>query len=289
MENKRIARIAREKFLNKPLFQGITDIRKNPSIKLQTILMSLFLMPFLGLTSLLSLDREARTKAFKSLFDCKRKMVASDSTLARVLRWLCFDQLRRFLLSFLEKFEKQDLLRKQLSSNGSLRRLGILDGTYMGGHWLVTLCLRGKINYPVLIRRYLSQGQELNVARRIINLAPTLLGPMCPKLWLLDALYFNKNTFKLIRHQNAHLLIKVKDAEYREVTKDAQNLFEHFGGDLELKGFDTQRLCHLHIKQTTDVFAGHPVQVIQLTEFYPKRTKDRLVHCWIVTTAFPSL
>lgn len=286
MENKRIARIAREKFLNKPLFQGITDIRKNPSIKLRTILMSLFLMPFLGLTSLLSLDREARTKAFKSLFDCKRKMVASDSTLARVLGWLSLEQLRVFLLSFLIEFESQNLLRKQLSSNGSLRRLGILDGSYMGGHWLVTLCLPGKINYPAVIRRYHNQGQELNAARGIINLAPTLLGPMCPELWLLDALYFNKNTFKLVRSQNAHLLIKVKEAEYREVTKDAQNLFDHFGGDLERKGFDKERLCNWHIKQTTDTFAGYPVQVIQLTEFYPKRKKDRLVRCWIVTTDF---
>ena len=43
MASKRIARLARDAFLNKPLFRGFTDIRKNPSIKLQTILMSLFL------------------------------------------------------------------------------------------------------------------------------------------------------------------------------------------------------------------------------------------------------
>ena len=44
MENKRIARLARDSFLNTPLFEGFSDIRKNPVIKLRTILMSLFLM-----------------------------------------------------------------------------------------------------------------------------------------------------------------------------------------------------------------------------------------------------
>ena len=283
-KDKRIARIAKEKFLNKPLFKEFTDIRKNPSIKLQTILISVFLMPFFALTSLLSLDRVARTQAFKGLFDCKRKMVVSDSTLARVLGWLSLEQLRVFLLSFLIEFESQDLLRKQLSPKGPLRRLSIIDGSYMGGHWQVTLCLAGKINYPAVIRRCRNRGEELNIARRIIKSAPQLLGLHRPELWLTDGLYFEKNTFKLVRSQNAHLLIKVKEADYREVTKDAQNLFDHFGGDIERKGFDKERLCSWHISQTTDTFAAYPVQVIRLTEFYPKRKTNQLVRCWIVTT-----
>ena len=61
MESERIARIARDAFLNEPLFGGFTDIRKRPQIPLQAILMSLFAMPLLGLKSLLSNDREART------------------------------------------------------------------------------------------------------------------------------------------------------------------------------------------------------------------------------------
>ncbi len=54
MESKRIAQLARDSFLDNPLFEGFTDIRKNPVIKLRTILMSLFLMPFFGMASLLS-------------------------------------------------------------------------------------------------------------------------------------------------------------------------------------------------------------------------------------------
>jgi len=116
MENKRIARLAREGFLNEPLFKGFTDIRKKPQIKLQAILTSLFLMPFFATASLLSNDRQARTAAYKKLFGSQRKMVASDSTLARVLRWLKAEQVKAFLQSFLAQFEKRDLLRKRLGA-----------------------------------------------------------------------------------------------------------------------------------------------------------------------------
>jgi len=284
MQNKRIARLARDAFLNEPLFEGFTDIRKNPSIRLQTILMSLFLMPFFGLSSLLSNDREARTERYKGLFGCRRKMVGSDSTFARVLKWLRPQEAQRFLLSFLPRFEQHDLLRKSLSLKGPPRRLGILDGSYMGGHWLVTLCLPGVIAYPAMVRRCESRGREQGVARQMMRASRRILGKLRPELWLLDALYFNKNTIKIARGQKAHVLFKFKEAEFREVTKDAQNLFQHFGGDEEQKGWDHERQCRWKVRKTIEVFAGYPVQVIQLKEFYPKRKRERNLSCWIVTT-----
>ena len=288
MENKRIAFLLKKKFNFHTLFKSMTDIRKNPSIKLQTILVSLFLMPFFSLTSLLSLDRESRTKAFKGIFGCKRKMVASDSTFRRVLGWLHQQQIAAFLMSFLLSFEKENLLRRKLVAGGTYRRVGILDGTHMGGHWLVALCLTGKINYPALTRPYRKKGDELATSRKIIKDSRKILGPTCPNLWLLDGLYFNKTTFCDVRNQHSHLLIKVEKAKFREVLRDAENLFQHFGGDLEKEQFDSQRLCSWKIKQTTDTFAGYPVQIIHLVEFYPKRKKNRQIECWIITTD-PSL
>jgi hypothetical protein len=284
MENKRIARIARDSFLNTPVFQGFSDIRKNPVIKLRTILMSLFLMPLFGMRSLLSNDRETRTRRYKGLFDCRRKMVASDSTFARVLRWLKLQQAQQFLLSFLPVFEKRDLLRKRLSPRGRLRRVGIVDGSFMGGHWLVTLCLAGQINYPLMIRRCENRGDEQAVARSMIQEAPAALLDSRPQLWLLDSLYFNVNTIRLIRKQKAHVLFKVKDAEFRTVTADADNLFRHYGGDKEQTGSDPLRHCRWKALLTQDTFAGSPVAVLHVIEHYPKRRRNRDESFWIVTT-----
>lgn len=284
MESERIARVARDAFLKKPLFQGFTDIRKRPQIKLQAILMSLFTMPLLGMRSLLSNDREARTSRYKKLFGCDRKMVASDSTFARVLKWLFSGQVKSFLLGFLDIFEGRDLLRKRLSPTGRPRRLGILDGSHMGGHWLVTLCLAGKIDYPVMVERCESKGLEQAVARQMMRAAPRVLAEQRPELWLLDALYFNENTIAIARRQGSQVLFKFKDADYRTVTADADNLFRHFGGDEEQTGWDAERECRWRLRKTLDRFLGYPVQVVQLIETYPKRKRDRTVISWIVTT-----
>ena len=284
MESERIARLTRDAFLNEPLFQGFTDIRKRPQIRLQAILMSLFAMPLFGRRSLLSNDRHARTSHYKKLFGCQRKMVASDSTFARVLKWLSPQQGKQFLVGFLQRFERRDLLRKRLSPKGRLRRLGILDGSYMGGHWLVTLCLAGKIDYPLMVERCHNQGQEQLVARQMMRAAGKVLGKLRPELWLLDALYFTVNTIAIAHRQSAHVLFKFKDADFRTVTADASNLFQYFGGDEELSGWDSQRGCRWKLRKTVDRFASYPVQVVELTETYPKRKRNRTVASWIVTT-----
>jgi len=108
-------------------------------------------MRFFGLTSLLSLDREARKKQFKKLFGSKRKIVASDSTLKRVLSWLSRKMAIVFLLGFLKVFEKEGISRKKLTQEGPYRRIGIVDGSFMGSNYLVTLNLSGKIDYPAMV------------------------------------------------------------------------------------------------------------------------------------------
>ena len=45
-----------------------------------------------------------------------------------------------------QPFDQKNLLQRQLTTNGASRSFGILDGSCMGGHWLITLCLSGKIN-----------------------------------------------------------------------------------------------------------------------------------------------
>jgi hypothetical protein len=115
--------------------------------------------------------------------------------------------------------------------------------------------------------------------------AAKVLGKLRPELWLLDALYFTKNSIRIARRQAAHVLFKFKHADYRSVTADAANLFQHFGGDEELSGWDAERGCRWKLRQTLDTYAGYPVQVVQLVESYPKRKREPTVISWIVTTS----
>lgn len=283
-ESKSVARLILRSRIVQTLSEGICDIRKNPAIKLQAIVTSLFLMPFFALTSLLSLDVEARTRRLKTLLDCQRRMVASDTTFRRVLGWLAPQQINQIPLRLLPRLEQARLLQQTLAPGRPARRIGILDGSFMGGHWLSALCLVGKIVFPALLQPRRSQGDELAASLALLKRAKDWLGCSFPKLWLLDALYFSSPVFQRIRSLAAHLLIKIKDSEYRVVTKDASNLFTHFGGDNEARGFDSLRLCLWQARQTISSFAGFPVQVVELTETYPKHHGTTTVTCWILTT-----
>lgn len=289
MQDRNFALLLKEKLKIFSLIKLFPDIRKNPEIPLRDIILSLFLMPFFGLTSLLSLDREARKKQFKKLFGSKRKMVASDSTLKRVLSWLSRRTAIVFLLGFLKVFEKEGLSRKKLTEDGPYRRIGIVDGSFMGSHYLVTLNLSGKTDYPVMVEECEKRGKELPTASVLLMNAKKLLGNSFPDLLLFDSLYFNKPHFDLVRKElDAHLLIKSSDPSFREVLKDADFFFQN--KDLvdvpiiEEEGFDSVRICSWKIQITSGDFAGYPIQIAHLTEYYPKRKKDKHPEAWIVTT-----
>jgi hypothetical protein len=242
-------------------------------------------MPFFELTSLLALDRKARMKSFKKLFCCERKMLLSDSTVSRVLTWLKPWQSQQFLRSFVARFDELGLLEKALEPGGEPKRIGIIDGSEMGGHYHVTFCLHGAIDYPFMIEDQGKRGKELPTALRMLNEASVWLGSRFPDLLLCDSLYFNVNTFKNVREKGAHILVKSSNPEFRSVLKDAQFLFEHdVTTEIErTSGFDSERLCHWYIEKTSGEFAGYPIQIAHLVEDYPKRTKGNC-DCWIVTT-----
>ena len=262
------------------------DIRKHPTISLTTILCSVFLMPFFSLKSLLALDSLVRSNRYKKLFDCKRKMVVSDTTIARVLRWVIPDQPKMLLLNLVSHFDRLGLLEKALEPGSVPRRIGIIDGSVMGGHHHVTFSLHGSINCPVFIEDQQKRGKELPIALDLIDEAHRYLGECFPDLILADSLYFNTSTFTHVRSNGAHLLIKGSNPEFRSVLQDAQFLFTHdvVEGVETDSGFDYVRFCHWSMKKTSGDFAGYPIQIAHLVEDYPKRTKNAHCECWIVST-----
>lgn len=269
--------------------QYFTDIRKYPVINLKDIIVQLFLMPFFGMTSLLNLDRISRKKSFKKLFKCNRKMVSSDTTVKRALDWICEGETRVFLLSFLPFMEKNRLLQKKLTSKSIPRRIGIMDGSFMGGHYHETFSIHGEIGYPVLIEDCGKRGKELTKAYSMLETGYELLGSLFPDLLLFDSLYFNQETFKLVRKRHSHLLIKSSDPGFRAVLSEAKYIIDRKNEmDTDVvtsEGFDGERMCRWTMESTNGKFAGYPVTVSHLVEFYPKNQESRQhAESWITTT-----
>ncbi|MCK4513781.1 MAG: hypothetical protein KAU31_00915 [Spirochaetaceae bacterium] len=276
------------------LFSLFRDIRRDPVIPLKNLLGMVFCMPFFGQSTMLAADRDARRKRTRSLFDAEHRrdgvqMVASDSTLQRALRWLDPQPARRVLFEIARRLDRMGLLTARLSEHSPRRRLGIVDGSVLGKFYAVCVTLLGTVRVPLLIEPTGGRGKELPVAQRLVKQAATALGAHAPTLWLADALYFTSGFFSLIRNDlHAHLLIKCKDPEFRDVLTDARQLFENRSAAVEpvasCSGFDTQRWCSWRAEKTSGEFAGFPVQVVRLQEQYPKRHRNHHIVTWIVTT-----
>lgn len=111
------------------------------------------------------------------------------------------------------------------------------------------LSLAGKINLPILIEPYPKRGKELAASHKILDQIPQTLQKNSPELFLMDSLYFNQGIFeKIVKGLGAHVIIKSRDAGFREVLEDVKLIFDHYSDEsLESKGFDASRMCSYRI------------------------------------------
>lgn len=264
------------------------EFRKKPVIPLHQIIGTILWMPFLRARSLLAADRLARSSRVRRLFGTvKRKMVVSDTTLKRILNRCPSAWSRTALLRLAAPLERLRMLRRALVPRGTPRRMGLVDGTHLGKHPCVCLTLLGAVRLPVMLEPC-GEGKELPVAQQMVRRAKRTLGRRFPDLWLCDALYFTKETFRLIRRRGAHLVVKASNSEFRDTLRDAAALFAGANASVEeiphAEGFDSERQCSWQIRETSGRFAGFPIRVLRLHEHYPKRRTNQSVTTWIVTT-----
>ena len=66
----------------------VRDPRKRPVIPAGDVFRLVLEMPALGQKSLLAVDEDARSPAFRRSYGCTREIVASDTSIERVLRGL---------------------------------------------------------------------------------------------------------------------------------------------------------------------------------------------------------
>jgi len=166
------------------IFDSFHDIRIHPRIRLKDILVSVFLMPYWSITALLQLDVHLRIPQMLRLFRSpkNKKVVVSDTTIARVLTWLNPQDSREALLAPLITLNKEGLLQLRLTTKGPRRRLGVIDGSQMGDHYLVAALLCGQLNYPVLTEPCKGRGHELKPTQHLLPVIHQLLGPAAPEV-----------------------------------------------------------------------------------------------------------
>ena len=272
----------------------VRDPRKRPVIPAGDVFRLVLEMPALGQKSLLAVDEDARLPEFRRSYGCARKSVASDTSIKRVLEGMRSSQLRDFSYQAQDRLDEEELSEFRLST-GKRIRVGVLDGSTFGNFWANVLVTSGGVDSVVDLEPYKGRGHELGAGRRLLKRAFGTLGSGYFNIVAADALYLDREDFRLCRELGSHLLVKTEGGETFTVIKDARSLFFPRGrkirGEVRCsKDIDRVRKIEYEIRWAEGFSWGdleHPLTVAHVREKHLKPAKGRPeeIEFWVVTTA----
>ena len=221
----------------------VTDGRVAPDIAASVVFHAVCFMGALGLPSLLQCDQALRTPVGQKWFG-QKKPAASDSTLARSLESMGFDELRSILHNAYRLGCGAGMSKCPLRS-GSLR-IGIVDGSVFGRFQASCLEVVGVESLMVDLEEIPKRGKELPSSYALLRRCKETFGLGFVDVMLGDGLYLNAPYFNLcLQELHCDALVKTDDAT-RNIIKDAMGLFAHadkFGEDIvQWEGTDIERL-----------------------------------------------
>lgn len=166
-------------------FEGFRDKRKSPQIQGCHIARAIIYMPSFKLESLLDVDQWGRFPAFRCLIGSKRSIVASDSTLQKVL-----PQFEAEPIHATQKALYYLIVNRGLSKSGvSVRkrlRVAVVDGSGFGHHFSSVVSLGA---FPLGIQPYENYGKELSASRDLLIHLTKYLGKSWCDILVVDGLY----------------------------------------------------------------------------------------------------
>lgn len=267
--------------------QRMRDGRKQPQVTAGLIFLVLVHMVAWGQRHFLQMDQLARKKAARRFFRSPRRMVCSDSTIARSLAGWEIKPVRQMLGDL---YESQPIQQMQVKVGQRRLRLAAIDGSQMG-HFQASGCLiLGRAaDLFVDAEPIEKQGKELAASQRLLNRLARRFGQGFVDLLLLDGLYLAQGFIRAALKVKIDVAIKT-DEEGVLILQQANALFDHrqiFTGVEYVEGFDVQRQCSYQVWASGGFFhTGVPVplRVARVQEYYPKNKPGEQHRLFYVVT-----
>ncbi len=281
---RRFLRFCNKNFKIKSKINNFTDKRKKYQIPLANIFLSMLYSSLLDYPTFLSKDHLNREPFFKKFLGCKRKMIASDSTLFRNLsNNLCDKEIEEINICIAKKIENI-LINPVLN-----KRCGIMDGSGFGHNLYEVLFIPGKIDLILKFNKISKKGTELNSENILLKDTKDNFGTGFFDLFIGDGLYYSKHIFRVcIEELKSNLLVKT--TERLNVVKDVEFYIENNAPEVIVeKGFDEERMCEYTIKVVKEIYSDtiqYPLQVAIITEHYikPRKGKTDMETFYVITS-----
>ena len=286
-----------DKFKLLMMASRITETRTKPRIPVSTIILLMVMSLALGQRSFHQIDFLARRREMRRLLGSKRDMVASDTTIERVLPTVDLDEVR-------EELQKAYIQRKQRGAtitlcSGRRIRVGVVDGYDTGSGMASGLqILAGCSPFLVDAEPYDKDGKELPSSTALIQRAATRHGKGFVDLLLGDPLYVSGPFWTECRKCGVHVLVKGETAKKEGllVLREARDLCAA-GGDSPLveraRGTDAARGVTYEVSAVRglkhDTYAGTvKVALVTETQLKPRKGKHakrpNVSSFWVIVT-----
>jgi hypothetical protein len=228
----------------------VKDDRKSPQISPSVIFLSLLFLVLFKKRSFLQLDQFMRTKQAKRFIGrdlgsrgYPLRVAVSDSTIPRSLETYHLQPLRSYLKTIYTKARHTG--KCKVDVYGKKFKLACVDGSLFGKFYGCVLQLLGEANLLLDIEVTTGKGKEIPTTRALLDRAFREYGEGFVDIFLLDALYADKQTINLILSNKSHFLMKTEETSLT-IIKDADSLFKCWKTHPYVKhivGFDSNRLC----------------------------------------------
>lgn len=279
-----------EKFCLEFWAQRVRDQRKRKRLPIPsaTIFLSVVLMGVLGVASFLGLDGILRRRSAKQLLRSNRKMVASDSTVARVVKQMEIG--RDMLQTMCYSVRAQGWGKVELPRAGRVR-IGVIDGSSFGKLLASVFQCLGAVAVPLDLEPYEKYGKELPASYTLLKRVAAQHGKGFVDYIGGDGLYLTHEFFRLCREEmSCHGFIKT-DEETSTLRQDADGLFDAsppLPGVEYVEGVDEQRYLSYRIWASGDFQwddLPFPLKIARVEETFLKgKEAGKTVRFYVITT-----
>lgn len=260
--------------------------RKSPEVATATVAEAVAVGAALGCPSLRPLDQALRRSEVRRALGSVRERVASDTTVSRVCDVMKTSDLRGLVAKTWITARREGLLGVEVGHRRL--RVGVVDGTFMGGQWMSALYEVGEIPVPVNAVRYPKRGKELVASGALLRHG----GPGLFDLVMGDGLYANEPFFATCEKVEAKAVVKLKpeEADRLLILKDARGLFDApkpMVGVEHVEGVDRVRGCRYEVWAVADLewsTSGRRLKVARVREKWLKGPdKGQTLDFWVIS------
>lgn len=269
----------------------LPDKRKKKQISLEQLMKIFMIMGALCLRSIKQLDFIGRQKWAKIFTKSKRKQVASDSTIHRILSWISVDVLEEINYRCYNNIVVQDNLGIKLSS-GKKVKVGAIDGSGFGKILASTFCMLGKgVDWFLGVEFMEKKGKELPAGYNLLKKLSKKFGKNFVDYIVADGLYSCRNFFNLCQKMKVMAIVKTSE-EGLCIIQDAEGIFNNKKMEKEIehvKGIDELRNKEYELWATDNFWMDGvktPLKVVKVKEVPLKgKNAGKPEYFWIITQA----